>query len=60
MNHFDAVDFSECHSEEVISFFSRSVYNQQTYQDVDQKHCEVNKESDSSNNICEKIGNEMK
>ena len=21
MNHFDAVDFSECHSEEVISFF---------------------------------------
>ena len=26
MNHFDAVDFSECHSEEVISFFWRSVY----------------------------------
>ena len=25
MNHFDAVDFSECHSEEVISFFWRSV-----------------------------------
>ena len=23
MNHFDAVDFSECHSEEVISFFWR-------------------------------------
>ena len=21
MNHFDAADFSECHSEEVISFF---------------------------------------
>ena len=27
MNHFDAVDFSECHSEEVISFFWRSVYD---------------------------------
>ena len=27
MNHFDAVDFSECHSEEVISFFWRSVYS---------------------------------
>ena len=27
MNHLDAVDFSECHSEEVISFFWRSVYN---------------------------------
>ena len=26
MNHFDAVDFSECHSEEVISFFWCSVY----------------------------------
>ena len=27
MNHFDTtVDFSECHSEEVISFFWRSVY----------------------------------
>ena len=26
MNHFDAVDFSECHSEEVINFFWRSVY----------------------------------
>ena len=26
MNHFDAVDFSECHSEEVVSFFWRSVY----------------------------------
>ena len=26
MNQFDAVDFSECHSEEVISFFWRSVY----------------------------------
>ena len=26
MNHFDAVDFSECYSEEVISFFWRSVY----------------------------------
>ena len=26
MNHFDAVDFSECHSEEVIIFFWRSVY----------------------------------
>ena len=26
MNHFDAADFSECHSEEVISFFWRSVY----------------------------------
>ena len=26
MNHFDATDFSECHSEEVISFFWRSVY----------------------------------
>ena len=26
MNHFDAVDFSEYHSEEVISFFWRSVY----------------------------------
>ena len=26
MNHFDAVEFSECHSEEVISFFWRSVY----------------------------------
>ena len=26
MNPFDAVDFSECHSEEVISFFGRSVY----------------------------------
>ena len=26
MNHFDAVDFSDCHSEEVISFFWRSVY----------------------------------
>ena len=26
MNHFDAVDFSECHFEEVISFFWRSVY----------------------------------
>ena len=25
MNHFDAVDFSERHSEEVISFFWRSV-----------------------------------
>ena len=29
MNNFDAVDFSECHSEEVISFFGRSVYNVQ-------------------------------
>ena len=26
MNHFDGVDFSECHSEEVVSFFWRSVY----------------------------------
>ena len=26
MNHFNAVDFSECHSEEVITFFWRSVY----------------------------------
>ena len=26
MNNFDVVDFSECHSEEVISFFWRSVY----------------------------------
>ena len=26
MNHFDAVGFSECHSEEVISFFWCSVY----------------------------------
>ena len=26
MNHFDAADFSEWHSEEVISFFWRSVY----------------------------------
>ena len=26
MNHFDAMDFSECHSEEVISFFWCSVY----------------------------------
>ena len=26
MNHFDAVDFSECQAEEVISFFWRSVY----------------------------------
>ena len=25
MNHFDAVDFSECYSDEVISFFWRSV-----------------------------------
>ena len=28
MNHFDAVDFSECHSEEVISFFWCSLYLQ--------------------------------
>ena len=28
MNHFDAVDFSECRSEEVISFIWRSVYIQ--------------------------------
>ena len=27
MSHFDALDFSECRSEEVISFFWRSVYN---------------------------------
>ena len=27
MNHFHAVDFSECHSEKVISFFWRSVYD---------------------------------
>ena len=26
MNNFDAVDFSECHCEEVISFLWRSVY----------------------------------
>ena len=26
MNHFDSVDFSERHSEEIISFFWRSVY----------------------------------
>ena len=26
LNHFDAVDFSECHCEEVTSFFWRSVY----------------------------------
>ena len=26
MNQFDPADFSECHSEEVISFFWRSVY----------------------------------
>ena len=26
MNHFDAVHFRECHSEEMISFFWRSVY----------------------------------
>ena len=26
MIHVDALDFSECHSEEVISFFWRSVY----------------------------------
>ena len=26
MNHFDAVDFSECYSEEVISLFWCSVY----------------------------------
>ena len=25
MNNFDTVDFSECHSEEVVSFFWRSV-----------------------------------
>ena len=28
MIHFDALDFSECRSEEVISFFWRSVYIQ--------------------------------
>ena len=28
MINFDAVDFSECRSEEVISFFWRSVYLQ--------------------------------
>ena len=28
--HVDAVDFSECHSKEVISFFWRSVYNDQS------------------------------
>ena len=27
MSHFNALDFSECRSEEVISFFWRSVYN---------------------------------
>ena len=27
MIHFNALDFSECRSEEVISFFWRSVYN---------------------------------
>ena len=27
MNHFNALDFSECRSEEVISFFWHSVYN---------------------------------
>ena len=26
MNRFDAVDFSECHSQEVINFFWRTVY----------------------------------
>ena len=31
MNHFDGVDFSECHSEEVISFFWRSVYKAVDY-----------------------------
>ena len=29
MNHFDAVDFSECHSEEVISFFDAQFTLQQ-------------------------------
>ena len=33
MNHFDAVDSSECHSEEVISFFWCSVYVQWTTKD---------------------------
>ena len=31
MNNFDAVDFSERHPEEVISFFWRSVYMPATF-----------------------------
>ena len=34
MIHVDALDFSECHSEEVISFFWRSVYRAQFGSDV--------------------------
>ena len=37
INHFDAVDFSECHSEEVISFFWRSVKCEQNKFPLDNK-----------------------
>ena len=35
MIHVDALDFSECHSEEVISFFWRSVYISQRQAESD-------------------------
>ena len=34
MINFNAVDFSECRSEEVISFFLRSVYEKNTNETV--------------------------
>ena len=40
MNRFDAVDFSECHSEEVISFFWRSVYMTGLWADKQKKEGE--------------------
>ena len=41
-NNFDAVDFSECHSEEVISFFWRSVYiKNNKFIPHDCKHCKI-------------------
>ena len=31
MNHFDAVDFSECHSEEVVTILTLSLYIMQPF-----------------------------
>ena len=42
MINFDGVDFSECHSEEVISFFWRSVYDGQSERQTCDKHAHHN------------------
>ena len=49
MNHFDAVEFSEHHSEEVISFFWRSVYKPQWHVIIHMKSLKPGSNSDAQN-----------